>query len=359
MCPVTRREGRSIVAGGIALLAVISSCRGAEEAAEGVVTASLTAVRQFGDSVSWAFPDVSRVVGSTLIVADRGAAGYFTLVDLETGRRSAFGKTGSGPEEFKAVTALLPADHDRGAVWAYDQANRRFSLLDLADSLGRILDQFPYHPPEYVFYPVFADDRVIGGGPLLDAALLVTDRAGNLISRTVVPLPFAEAEFANPTMRRNGNLARLAFRPEAGDIALAYSYASRIDYFTPDGAHRQTIMPSARPLRTSYDLDANGMAVSRPENERGYQNAYGTRRHLYALFCGCTRQEYSDGMKPNQVQVWTWDGRLVADLTLDRPIVSLSVSEDDARLFGLAWEPEPAVIEWVLPNRLSARHAND
>jgi len=42
-------------------------------------------------------------------------------------------------------------------------------------------------------------------------------------------------------------------------------------------------------------------------------------------------------------------------LTLDRPIVSLSVSEDDTRLFGLAWNPEPAVLEWVLPSELSGR----
>jgi hypothetical protein len=291
-----------------------------------------------------------------VVVSDRGADSYFTVIDLESGRLTTFGKKGAGPEEFKEVTALLPGEPDQRAVWAFDQANRRFSLLALDDSApGRILEQFPYNPPEFVFYPVLRGDRVVGGGPLLNAVLIVTDRAGALISRTVVDPPFTQAQLGNPSIVRMANSAHLAFRPGAGDIALAYGSASRVDLFTPDGAHRETILPSARPVRTSYDMDASGVAHSNADNERAYQAAHGTRRFIYAVFCGCTRQEYTDGRKPIVVQVWTWDGRLVATLTLDRPIVSLSVSEDDTRLFGLAWNPEPAVLEWMLPSELSGR----
>ena len=352
----TRSSAPRTVVAWISLLAVITSCGGGKQEREEVLTASLTVARQFGDSLSWAFPYVSRVVGSQLVVSDRSAASYFTVVDLESGRLTTFGRTGAGPEEYKEVTALLPAEPDQRAVWAFDQANRRFSLLALDDSApGRILEQFPYNPPEFVFYPVFVGDRVVGGGPLLNAVLIVTDRAGALISRTVVDPPFTQAQLGNPSIVRMANSARLAFRPGAGDVALAYGFASRVDLFTPDAAHRKTILPSARPVRLSYDVDASGVAHSNPDNEKAYQAAYGTPRFIYAVFCGCTRQEYTDGRKPIVVQVWTWDGRLVATLTLDRPIVSLSVSDDDTRLFGLAWNPEPAVLEWMLPNDLAGR----
>jgi hypothetical protein len=352
----TSFTARRTVVGWISLLAVITSCEGGEQEPEEVLTASLTVARQFGDSLSWAFPYVSLVVGSQLVVSDRGADSYFTVVDLETGRLTTFGRKGAGPEEFKDVSALLPGEPGQRAVWAFDPANRRFSLVALDDSApGRILEQFSYNPPEFIFYPVFVGDRVVGGGPLLDAVLIVTDRAGALISRTVVDPPFTEAQLGSPATVRMANSGHLAFRPGAGDIAMAYGFASRMDLFTPDGAHRETILPSARPVRTSYDVDASGVAHSDADNEKAYQSAHGTRRFIYAVFCGCTRQEYTDGLKPNVVQVWTWDGRLVATLTLDRPIVSLSVSEDDTRLFGLAWNPEPAVLEWVLPSELSGR----
>lgn len=85
----------------------------------------------------------------------------------------------------------------------------------------------------------------------------------------------------------------------------------------------------------------------------GYVGLASTDRHIYALFAGLTRAEAGrNSFFGREVHVFDWTGELVERLTLDEIAFAMAVSPDGRELFAARHDPEPAVVRYVLPERL-------
>ena len=66
------------------------------------------------------------------------------------------------------------------------------------------------------------------------------------------------------------------------------------------------------------------------ETRYGFTDVAATRRYVYGLFSGGTVLEEGTPWATNEVQVYTWDGKLAKTPYLDRTVHAVTVDDSDA-----------------------------
>jgi hypothetical protein len=302
--------------------------------------------------VVWGIPAIIQPIGDNLLVGDPFWSPRFALVDLARDSIAfRFGQEGEGPGEFRAPVWTMVDSDSAARVWIYDSGTRRFTLvgLDASDQV-QILDNVMFNPQEFPRQPVFTDSGYITNGVFADFTLLITDTAANELARVTVDPPFTLDEVPHPGGLRTINANRMAVRPGTNELALLYLHSPRIDFFTAAGAHRGTVR-APRNITTRFEIQGEGFRWGR-DDQTAFMSVFGTQRYVYGFFCGCTIPEQREGKVPSIVQIYRWNGDFVCEIALERPIIGLAVSADDSVLYGGVGDPEPAVVEWLLPESL-------
>jgi hypothetical protein len=147
-----------------------------------------------------------------------------------------------------------------------------------------------------------------------------------------------------PNGRRLLNRNFMADQPGGGRFVLAYQFGNRVEFYTGAG-ERYGQVSGPRETEPRFGL-AKGRLRWEDGNEMAYSGAYATERYVYALFCGC---RLGEDVPPSRVHVFRWNGDFVGEVTLDRPVLEIAVSPDDATLYAGIEEPYPGVGEWKLP----------
>lgn len=302
--------------------------------------------RQFGDSLSFARISSLTVMGDHLLVTDRMMSPHLAMINLRSGEvERHFGNHGEGPREFQDPSWVVVDSHDPPEGRVYDFLNRRLTRVRLGEASGpEVLETTSLNLGLSIQSPVPTASGIIANGIFPDFTFLVLSGDGSPISRLVADPPFTPQRIGHFTGRRMLNRNWLAVRPDGKRIALAYQFASRIDWFTADGDRYGTV---AGPRETEARWSVrDGRFFWDDDNQKAYVGAHGGEHHLFALFCGCHNGEEP---RPDRIHVFTWDGDFVGELALDRPVFAFTVSPDERMLYGATMEPFPAVGEWELP----------
>jgi hypothetical protein len=277
------------------------------------------------------------------------------VFDWRTGASVAeFGTYGEGPQEFIDVRWIVPGPVGERSLWAFDYLRRRLARLE-RDAAGsyRVIDQVTLANPFAAANPIWGDSGILSNGYFPDHPLFLMDGRGRptswIVSDTAGPAPHDLPVWVRGRLNRN----RLAFAPEGRRFALVYQSANRIDFFLTDGT-RTASTSSHRSVTVAYDVVGRGSSAEvrwRAENQWAYVGAYGSTRHVVALFCGASCQTHND--YPRTLHVYRWDGTLAAEIGLDRPVKAIAGTADDSFLFGFVDDPEPAILRWPLGDYLA------
>jgi hypothetical protein len=304
--------------------------------------------RVFGDSMAFASVSGIQRVGGVLFVADRLMSMHLALVDLTTGAvQGRAGRDGEGPNEFRDPGAFMVESASPPRVWAYDFQNRRLSLLSASPG-GKLSIETsrPFNVGESIEQPVRIGNSFIANGLFPDYTLLVLDSTARPLQRIEADQPFPARTMPHVVGRRLLNRNYLAAHPDGGRVALAYQWASRIDFFSADGRRLGSI-EGPRTTTAKYTVSNNRFFWD-SEGQMAYTGIQATGRYIYAAFCGCREAEDRD-QRSQRVHVFRWNGDFVSEIQLDRRMTAFAVSPDDAFLYGAVTEPYPAVAEWKLP----------
>jgi hypothetical protein len=310
--------------------------------------APLSQLRAIGDSATFGGPSGLRLVGRHLVVADgRSDLLIVRLADGEVITR--FGRRGAGPGEFRDPSWMNAAERDSTGFWIYDYKNLRLSRFELkGDGTVAPREELQLHLEATLESPVWVGaDRILANGLFPDHSLALLDASGKALERIAAAPPFTQADVPHPTARLQLNRNFLAVRPADRRVALAYQFASRIDFFASDGSPIGSI---SGPRRTTPQFEIrDGRFFWGPANEMAYWAAFGTDRYLYALFCGCRKE---DNAMPSLLHIFRWNGDFVVEVALDRQVEAFTVSNDDHTLIATYEDPYPQIGIWELPSML-------
>ncbi len=214
-----------------------------------------------------------------LVVAD-GVDGELTVVDIANGEKTALGRQGSGPGEYRAPAALFRLRGD--TIWAMDPPQQRFTVFlpDLKAGTPFRLEMFDNATRSAVMAPFHADESgrfyssalpIGAGGPNMsipDSVNIVrfdprTTGARTVLSKVRFPTS------GTPQMRVDGQVIRytMAFPglvtadswavfPD-GRVAIVHGGSYTVEFIAADG-RRTTSRPIAyeRVNVTAADRDA-------------------------------------------------------------------------------------------------------
>jgi hypothetical protein len=309
--------------------------------------------RVLGDSIAFGAISGIQPVGPRLFVTDRLMSKHLALIDLQTGAvQGRAGRHGEGPSEFRDPGAFIVESVSPPRSWVYDFQNRRLSLLAASSDGDLVVEKSrEFNVGESIEQPLRIGERFIANGLFNDYTLLVLDSAARPVQRIAADQPFPARTMPHAVGRRLLNRSYLTAHPDGDRLALAYQWASRIDFFSADG-RRLGSVEGPRPTSAKYTVSDDRFFWD-PKGQMAYTGIYATRRYVYAMFCGCREADDRD-QRSQRVHVFRWNGNFVSEIQLDRRVTAFAVSPDDAFLYASITEPHPAVGEWELPAVLRA-----
>ncbi|HLM66692.1 MAG TPA: BF3164 family lipoprotein [Longimicrobium sp.] len=314
--------------------------------------------RLFGDSVAFASISGIQPLGRHLFVTDRLMSKHLALIDLRTGAvKGRAGKHGEGPNEFRDPGAFMVQSVSPPRSWVYDFQNRRLSLLAASEDGALEIEQSrPFNVGESIEQPLRIGERYVANGLFPDFTLLVLDSTAQPVQRIEADPPFPARTMPHVVGRRLLNRSYLTAHPGGERLALAYQWASRLDFFSADGSRLGSVH-GPRPTAAKYSVSGENRFFWDPEGQMAYTGIQATGRYVYAAFCGCRETDDRD-QRSQRVHVFRWNGDFVSEIQLDRRMTAFAVSPDDAFLYGSVTEPHPAVAEWKLPAALQGAAGN-
>lgn len=290
-------------------------------------------------------------VGDHLVVLDGISAAAVHVFRADGSHERSFGRTGSGPREFRNPRYLDPVPGSGDEFWIFDQQLLRFTHVDLRrDTLDVGRRSITFQGNELPMGPVWLGDTLIASPGLYPSGRLAQYDSAGRFRRVVGPFPGEEDDPA-PVVQ-HAYTGTLLARPDRGRLALLNRHADRLELYGPDGGLvRMVTGPMGfKPVYRAVDSQGAPVMATTDDLRFGYISGAATGRHLFALFSGRSRAE-----RPGRayygsfVRVFDWEGRQKAVFKLDAYIFAIAVSPDERTLYAVRHEPEPAILTYALP----------
>ena len=184
-------------------------------------------------------------------------------------------------------------------------------------------------------------DGLIAHGLYDDTPLRVIDSTGRVLDIIDIPEPY-------PGLTKL-NESSFAWSPSKRRMVVVYRNARRMDFLNHDGMRYGSIQ-GPRPVQVLYttvDHPDHDHVYFSQQSEVSYLAVAATKRFVYTLFSGLPAPHPG-----TQVQIYGWNGDFKAEYALDRGLLDLTVSEDDAVLYGAFFDPDgrQRIGEWRLPS---------
>lgn len=291
------------------------------------------------------------VVDDRLVAADVVLPPMIKFFDVRTGDMvNALGPEGEGPGEFVSPRAIQQLGVEPPTVGVFDFQNRRLAVIELGGgpkseaAAPRVTREVTFRSDALVKSPVRIGSGYAASGIFADHTFARFGTSGRHVGWIQADPP--AGSHGKATSAREMNMNHLDVAPDGRRLAIAYQNVNRVDLFTSvEGPYLSATGP--------VELEEGGEV-------RAYVDVAATRSAVYALFVGrgpdgADCEEVHGDELPRRVHVFAWDGTYRGRLILDRPVYTVSASEDGQRLWGFAPGPLPRIIEWRTPAWASGR----
>jgi hypothetical protein len=292
-----------------------------------------------------------RLSGGRLLVLDRGGDQQLLAINPQSGEiLKRTGQRGNALGELEHPWTLQPVGRS-AAVWVYDISQGRLTLIDMGETKGQAVRRSVAISPNVYTEPVWtADDELVSPGLFISTGrLAVLDTIGHL-KRYIGRIPAREP--AQPP-----RILQQAFQAVAttnGDrdlIAVATRYADRLEIYDRVGRLRSSAPRSLGFEPTYHVIQHKGREIfsANADLRYGFVDLVDAGDLLFALFSGRTAAEAGKAASlGQQIQVYRWNGTLVATYRLMHPAISIAVSQDLRTVFALDADT-PGITAYGLP----------
>ena len=240
---------------------------------------------------------------------------------------NSFMSKGNGPNEILSCHIDIADDK----LWVYDMSGQRAGCLPMDSLLS--------HNPSTTwaklerFYYSFAQ--------LNDSVMLGTNDMTGTSKLSFVHLNTGEVEGKGEYAYLDDRIPSTALidacccyvnvNHQTKDIALAYRYTDVVEFYDSTGRLKYAIQG---PDNVDIVFNPKGEVMGKtPETRKAFVNSYATENYLYLLYSGCKRtdENWSYG---SRIFVYSWDGKPQKCYTLDRPVYTFAVDEENQVIYS-------------------------
>ncbi|MFK8163012.1 MAG: BF3164 family lipoprotein [Lewinella sp.] len=139
-------------------------------------------------------------------------------------------------------------------------------------------------------------------------------------------------------------LKSAAVHPDNGTLMAFYRYLDKVVLYSEGGQLLSENSVSNRKMNE----------VRGPDRRVYFMEAYSTGNFVYVLYLDKTDFELGQSFSSinTELQVWDWEGELVARFTLDGPIFTFAVDQENNTVYGLQYSEEEPIVRFDLPDLL-------
>jgi hypothetical protein len=307
--------------------------------------------RVLAESPLLARPSRIFVVDTMLVVNDGYGQPFLHILSRTTGRfLVSMGSRGEGPGQFAASPQPIGTrPGGTGDLWVFDPVLSRVTHVQPEEW---VVGGAGWNSPGTVI--TLAPKAGLHAGWIGSDALIVTE---------VDPVEGYRFARYLSTGGRSATLGKLAYSdsrlpaaqiawaydhemcvsPDGKLVALAYSFAGKLDLYHPDGtlASAAAVPFAFQPFVDIVPQSGKPrFAAGRPNVRAAYLGCSSGRSHLYALFSGKLNGDIRHEWFPSYsyVHVFNWDGSLNSILRLDHFPLALAVDPEESTLYTVTRE---------------------
>jgi hypothetical protein len=288
-----------------------------------------------------------------LVVVDEGSDSILHVFGLDGRHIRAFGRTGSGPGEFRGIRSMSPVPGAGARIRAYDLSASRITEVDLeAPRSASQTKSITLQQNVLPIQPVWLGDTIVSPNFSERGRLTFFGPQGQFI-RAAGSLP-PDSKGTPPSVLQQAWMGQIAANPTRGLIAFATLYADQLEIYRRDGTLVRTVRGPFRfdPKFTTVDAGGGFLTMSSGESMRiGYSSVAVTDDRIYALFAGRTREAFGASAAFGRfIHVYDWNGELERVLELDTAVLAVAMAPDGKSIYALRHDPEPAIMMFPLEN---------
>ena len=284
---------------------------------------------------------------SVPIVVNTQAENVFQLLDYKKRDIRGYADWGQGPNEFLFPTSLFVAKDNMVTFW--DINRRRYSAVQIAhgDTVVKFNHLFEVRDSLFHFemLPVL-DGQFVAAGIYEDYRLVLLDKNGNFRKG------FGECPFRDDEERQVSGMIRseiyqgkLAVNRSGAKLVHALLRADVLSFYEVSNGDLQ--LKSERiNAYPNYQYNSVAMPLSSPVY---YLDVCATNQYVYALYSGRNYEDSKDkAFMGKVIKVYDWNGNIVKKLNLDIEIKVMCISQDDKKIYGIAFQPDPVLVSFTL-----------
>lgn len=298
-------------------------------------------------------PHLFTMIDSVMILCDSQTDSVFHCF-REGKLLSRFGKKGEGEHDFSFPTSI---DYfwTGDFLCVFDENKRSIYSLKLSPD-GQAEWRKLFSTKEYAHHYVVpvGYNRYLSGGIYPDARLYMLDNRGN-VERKYDRFPYrddAEKNRDRKTLSQAYFSCFPSFSSFKNYLVLANRSSKIIDFYQfigPELFFKKEVVESY-PKKYWDDADGSylGLDKSIPS---AYLSTTATSQYVYLLYSGVSYAENPFlSCNGTTIEVYTWEGVKVRQLQLDIPVSQIVVSEDGQTMYAVAYQPEPEIVQFDLPD---------
>lgn len=276
---------------------------------------------------------------SSLYIWEEGnMSGYAFYRYSLSGQKLSGGLIATGQGYGEVVGAMSAGVFEKNNIWVHDIVlNKLVTAALLKNKAGKdsiVLKE--YQLPRFFYSTqLAAGNRLLGAGsqnsPYKIEEIDLTSgkdvRQYGAFGKEPAGVPFGSWKHAQEGF--------LFLRPQGGKIVLASRFSDRIEIFDLVAKTSKLIKGPENFDFAFEPVEVAGMEMSmRTDKTRfAFTNGAVTDRFIYLLYSG--RQHETEMPNDNEIiYVYSWDGKPVKKLKLDRPVMSFTVSDDDTIIYA-------------------------
>jgi hypothetical protein len=158
-----------------------------------------------------------------------------------------------------------------------------------------------------------------------------------VLSRTIGTPLLADVP---PAVATQLNRGAIASAPDGGRFVLAFLYVNRLYFYDRHGSLERSIAGPAEVV-PAYTYEGDVFRLDPTKGRFAYRDVATTNDCVVALFSG-----KSDKAAGTALHVFAWDGKLQRVWTVADELGWIAMDAMSDAVFGVRWEPEPAIVEY-------------
>ncbi|MDD6891535.1 MAG: BF3164 family lipoprotein [Bacteroidales bacterium] len=294
-----------------------------------------------------ASPGGIQQIGDELFIIDFRSDSLFHRVHVP--RREylgQYGQRGQGPEDFIHPVSLN--SYGRNALCCYDQGTRRLKVIE-RDSLTHRLHNSTLltcnGPWNFDVIP-FGEGRFVVQGCIQDSLFAVIDGDGEPVCLAgEYPYRDVTERSLNPHFRAMAYQGPFRITP-SGKMAFATANSKIMYIYRLEQDRLQPVNIQAE-WYSDYMPESNkggGFSVVFKSSVVAYRDLSLSDSRIYALYSGRLYRE--KGWYCQYIHAYDWEGNLKEQYQLDVPIIFFCVDESARRIYGIASQPNPELVQF-------------